>query len=180
MSRVYLVAAKDEIARRRPLLPSGSVIEAWLDREVGGLFWMGETSKSLLEAVGPPIAAQQSLPLDAVAVYYGPRLCDLDSLPMEESLKARVLSGHGIAAAWITLDRFGERTVHEPKGPADLIFHLRRIGGGAGHVWRLFSAKDEAIAYMHEFYADDPEAHDWADALAVADFDALLKKHGAA
>ncbi len=180
MSRVFLVAARDEIARRRPLLPAGSVIEAWPDREVAGLFWMGETSKTLLESVGPPIAAQQSLPLDAVAVYYGPRLSDLDSLPTEESLKSRVLSGHGIAAAWITLDRFGERTVHEAKGPADPIFHLRRIGGGAGHVWRSFATKAEAIAFMRELSGDDAEAHEWAASLAVADFDALLKKHGAA
>src|SRR2546422_7079004 len=30
------------------------------------------------------------------------------SLPREESLRARVVSGRGIAAAWITLDRFGQ------------------------------------------------------------------------
>src|SRR5581483_1566865 len=108
------------------------------------------------------------------------RLSDLDSLPTEESLKARVLSGHGIAAAWITLDRFGERTVYEARGPHDPVFHLRRVGGGTGHVWRLFTTKAEAVAFMREAYGDDAEASEWAAALAVADFDALLKRYGAA
>ncbi len=179
MSRVYLVAARDEIARRRPLLPKGSVIEAWPDREVAGLFWMGETSKTLLESVGPPIPAQQSLPLDSVAVYYGPRLADLESLPTEESLKSRVLSGHGFAAAWITLNRLGERGAHEPTGPDDPIFHLRRLGGGSGHVWRLFRDRTDAREFMAEHDGRGSEGHEWAQALEVETFAEFLKKYAA-
>src|SRR4030095_6297170 len=50
--------------------------------------------------------------------YYGPRLQDVESLPLEDSLRARVLSAHGIAAAWITYDQFRARTVYEPTAPA--------------------------------------------------------------
>lgn len=177
MSRVYLVAAKDEITRRRPLLPRGTVIEAWPDREVGGLFWMGETSKALLESVGEPIEAKQSLPLDSVAVYYGPRLADIESLPTEESLKSRVLSAHGFAATWITVNRLGERGTHTPTGPDDPVFHLRRLGGGAGHVWRLFRDKTEALEFMAEHEGTETEAYEWAQGLEVETFAQFLKKH---
>src|SRR5207244_3590585 len=82
---------------------------------------------------------------------------DLESLPREESLKTRVLSAHGIAVAWITLDRFGQRASHEPTSPDDPVFHLRRVGGGAGHLWRLFRTRQEAVVYLGEAYGRDSE-----------------------
>lgn len=178
MSLLYLVHGGDEITRRRALLPAGSVVEAWRDRLAPGLFWMGSESKALLDSVGDPIEVRQSVPAERVAVYYGPRLTDIESLPPEESLKARLLSAHGIAAAWITLDRFGKRTAYEPKSPEDPIFHLRRRGGSAGHLWRLFRAKREAVVFMTEAYGTPSEAGDWAEGLEVADFDALVKSDG--
>ena len=48
--------------------------------------------------------------------------------------------------------------MHEATGPADPIFHLRRPGGGAGHVWRLFATKREATEWMDEAYGADSEA----------------------
>ena len=178
MSRLYLVHGGDEIPRRRALLPAGSVAEAWADRFTPGLFWMGEESKALLESVGTPMTMRQVVPANRVAVYYGPRLTDIESLPPEESLKARVLSDHGIAVAWITLDRFGKRTTYEPKAPSDPVFHLRRRGGGAGHLWRLFRARAEAVVFMGEAYGKPSEARDWAEALEAADFDTLVKGDG--
>jgi hypothetical protein len=112
-----------------------------------------------------------------VAIFYGPRLCDLESLPREESLRARVLSAHGVAVAWITLDRLGQRTTHEPASPADAVFHLRRPGGGAGHVWRLFRDKHEAMGWMDDAYGADSEGAEWARTLPADDFDALVKRH---
>ena len=112
-----------------------------------------------------------------MSIFYGPQLCDLESLPREESLRARVLSAHGVAVAWITLDRDGRRTTHEPTSPADPIFHLRRPGGGAGHVWRLFRTRSEAIEWMTEAYGADSEGAEWARTLAAGDFDALLERH---
>ncbi|OLC13294.1 MAG: hypothetical protein AUH29_13320 [Candidatus Rokubacteria bacterium 13_1_40CM_69_27] len=177
MRRLYLIAGGDEIARRRPLLPAGSVIEAWADLYTPGLVWVSEESKALLDSVGEPLSARLTLPGEGVPVYYGPQLRDIDSLPPEDSLRTRVLSAHGIAVAWITLDRFGQRTTYQPQTPTDPAFHLRRRGGGPGHLWRLFSTKREAMTYMAESYGHDSEAVEWAESLTVEDFDSLLKRH---
>jgi hypothetical protein len=155
------------------------VVEAWADLAGGGTFWVGEESKRLLDEAGAaPLPARLSMPDEAVPVFYGPRLGDVESLPREESLRARVVSVHGIAAAWITLDRFGERVSYEPKSPADPVFHLRRPGGGAGHVWRRFETKREAMDFMREAYGADSEGMEWAEALGVTDYAGLLKRHG--
>ena len=177
MSRLYLTTEKDEIARRRGLVPKGEVVEAWADLVEPGALWLGDASKALLERAGTALAVRLSLPADSVAVYYGPQLSDVESLPREESLRARVVSGRGIAAAWITLDRFGQRNTFEPQSPADPVFNLRRVGGGRGHLWRLFRTKPEAIVYMVEAYGRESEGAEWAQALAVEDFDGLLKRH---
>ena len=89
----------------------------------------------------------------------------------------RSLSAHGIAVAWITLDRFGQRASYEPQSPTDPVFHLRRVGGGAGHLWRLFQTKPEAAVYMGESYGKDSEGVEWAQGLAVDGFEELLKRH---
>lgn len=178
MGRLYFLTDGAEMVRRRAQAPPGRVVEAWPDLEIGGgTFWVGEESKALLDAAGEPMRAVMTLPEECVPVYYGPRLCDLQSLPREESLRARVLSAHGIAAAWVTLDRFGERTGYQAQSPADPVFHLRRPGGGAGHLWRLFRDRSEAVVYLGEFYGKDSEAVEWAQALPAGDFDALVKRY---
>lgn len=177
MSRLYLTAAREEIARRRGLVPKGRVVEAWPDQGDPSGLWIGDETKTLLESVGEPLETALALPAERVAVYYGPQLSDLESLPREESLKSRVLSARGIAVAWITLDRFGQRALYEPTSPADPAFHLRRVGGGTGHLWRLFRARDEAAAYMREAYGADSEGAEWALGLAVADFEELLARY---
>src|SRR6267378_4960390 len=177
MGRLYFMADGDEMVRRRARVPKGSVVEAWADRRGGNAFWVGEESRRLLDGAGEaPMAARLSVPDDAVPVFYGPRLSDVESLPREESLRARVLSLQGIAVAWITLDRFGERVSYEPKSPADPVFHLRRPGGGAGHVWRRFETTREAIDFMREAYGEASEGYEWAETLPVEHFDALLNR----
>ena len=177
MAHLYFMADGDEMVRRRARVPKGSVVEAWADQRGGGAFWAGEESKRLLDEAGQaPMPARLSVADDAVPVFYGPRLCDVESLPREEPLRARVLSMQGIAVAWITLDRFGERVSYEPASPADPVFHLRRPGGGAGHVWRRFTTKREAIDFMREAYGADSEGADWAQTLSVESFAALLRR----
>ena len=167
------------MVRRRALLPKGAVIEAWPDLHIGGgSFWIGEESKALLDDVGDPLAAEAALPAEHVPIFYGPNLCDLESLPREESLRARTLSGRGIAVAWITLDRDGRRASHEPESPQDPIFHQRRPGSTAGHLWRRFETKREAIAFMAEAWGAESEGVDWAKALPADDFESLLKRYG--
>ncbi len=104
----------------------------------------------------------------------------MESLPVEESLAARVVSAHGLAVAWITIDQFGERNHYEPQGPADPVFYLRRPGGATAHIWRLFRTKREARLYMAEYYGRDSEGRDWVEALAAETFEDLLAHHGAA
>jgi hypothetical protein len=177
-SRIYLVNDGPEIARRRRLAPPDRLVEAWADLYTAGQFWIGETSKSLLDSVGPPLVAKVAIEGRAVPIYYGPRLSESESLPAEESLRARVLSARGVAVAWITLDQFGDRNLYEPSGPTDPIFYLRRPAGTVAHVWRLFRDSREARLYMTEYYGKDPEARAWADALAPESFDDLLRRHG--
>jgi hypothetical protein len=175
--RIFKVGDGAEIARRRKLVPPGRLVEVWADLYTAGQFWMGETSKALLDGVDPTPLAGVGIDASAVPVYYGPRLADIESLPTEESLRARVLSAHGVAVAWITLDQFGDRTVYEPAGPTDPVFYLRRPAGTAAHVWRLFRDRREAILYMAEYYGRDSEAREWADGLAPETFGDLLRRH---
>jgi len=177
MARLYVIADAVEIARRRRLAPPGQLVEAWPDLYHAGDFWVGERSKAALDGDGAPVPVKLSLDGTAVPIYYGPRLQDAESLPLEESLQTRVLSAHGIAVAWITFDRFGERTVHEPSGPTDPIFFLRRPGGHAAHIWRLFRNRREAQVYMTEYYGGDSEGREWAEALTVETFDEMLQRH---
>ena len=177
MGRLHLVGDGEEIARRRKLLPKGSVVEAWPDFSTVGRFWIGDASRELLDSVGPPLLVALWLDGAILPIYYGPRLQDVESLPAEESLQTRVLSAHGIAVVWITIDQFGARTVYEPTGPGDPIFFLRRPAGTAAHIWRLFRTRREARVYMGEYYGRDSEARDWAEALPAESFDELLERH---
>jgi hypothetical protein len=176
MGRLYLVPDAGEIGRRRKLVAPGRMVEAWADLHAEGQFWMGETSKAWLDEVGAPLPVTLSLDDALVPIYYGPRLRDVESLPFEESLRTRVLSARGIAVAWITFDRFGSRTDHEPEGPSDPIFFLRRPAGGIAHIWRLFTRRTEAQGYMRE-HLDDREGQEWADTVPVETFDELLARH---
>ena len=174
MARLHALSDATEVAKRRKLLPPGRLLEAWPDLYTAGQAWVGDEARALLESVGGALPIALSVDAAAVPVYYGPRLQDPESLPLEESLRARVLSARGIAAAWITYDQFGQRTVYEPTGPADPIFYLRRPAAAAAHIWRLFRTKREARAYMAEYYGRDSEGRDWADTLPAETFDDLL------
>jgi hypothetical protein len=200
MGRLYLVGDKAEIDRRRKLVDASLLVEVWQDlytadivwmgdeaarritygqnrqRPPGGLFWMGEQAKRALDSAGEALPSLLVLAEPAVPIYYGPRLADLESLPVEESLKARVLSAHGLAVAWVTYDQSGARNQYEPKLPTDPTFFLRRPRGRAAHLWRLFRTKGEACAYMAENFARDAEAIEWAQRLAVESFDGLVER----
>ena len=161
MGKLYLIADDGEIARRRPLVAAGRLVEAWPD----------------LHTTGEPLQAKLELEPAAVPMYYGPRLSDVESLPAEESLQTRALSARGIAVACITVDRFGERTQYEPKSPVDPVFYLRRPGGRAAHVWRLFRSRAEAQVYMAEYFGNDLEAQQWAEGLAAGTWREMIARY---
>ena len=177
MGKLYLIADGGEVAKRRRLVPAGRLIEAWPDLHTKGDVWMGEDAKTLLDATGEPLRPKLTLESAAVPIYYGPRLCDVESLPAEESLQTRTLSARGIAVVWITMDRFGERTQYEPTSPVDPVFYLRRPGGSAAHVWRLVQSKAEAVVYMAEYFGDDPGARRWSEELAATTWEEMIERH---
>ena len=203
MGRLYLLGDKAEIDRRRARVGPGMLVEIWQDlhtpdilwlgddaaRRVAygekragppaGLYWLGEESRRALDAAGEaPIPHLLAIDDGAVSIYYGPRLADVESLPSEESLRARVLSAHGIAVGWITYDQFGARNDYQPGSPTDPVFLLRRAGSRVVHRWRLLRTKREAVVYMAEYYGKDPEARQWAEALPANDFEELVARFG--
>jgi hypothetical protein len=198
---IYLVSDRVEIDRRRRERP-GVLVEVWPDlhvgdllwlgddetrrvaytsacseRQPGGLFWVGETSKAVLDAIGDPLAWDLAIEEAAVPIYYGPRLTGSDSLPREDSVRARVLSAHAIAAVWATDDRFGTRVEHRPGSPLDPSFYLRRPGGKTVHLFRTLWTRDEARTVMTTLAPDDPRATGWAETLPAQDFADLLQHH---
>jgi len=187
MGRVYLVSDDGEIARRRREL-SSLFIEAWPDlfrgdlfwlgddearraayaverRESlpGALYWVGEASKAALDRAGQPLGWDLAIDETSVPIYYGPGLRETESLPAEDSLRARVLSAHGIAAIWATYDASGARVEHRPTSPLDPIFHLRRPGGTAIHLFRTLTTRAEAVTAGGSEWAEKLPAEDFAD-----------------
>lgn len=201
--RLYLVPGREEIDRRKGAVPPGTLIEAWQDlytpdivwlgdeatRRVAysqprgtapaALYWMGEASKAALDRPERPLSVLLAVPETAVPIYYGPRLTDIESLPTEATLRARVLSAHGIAVLWETYDAAGIRREHTPSDPVDPVFYLRRPRGGVVHLWRLFRTRAEARAHVARHLAGDVEAARWAEEIPVETFDALLARFGA-
>ena len=58
---IHLIADATEIARRRRLLPTGTLVEAWADLAEPGLFWIGEGARQLLDSVGDPMVPRLSV-----------------------------------------------------------------------------------------------------------------------
>lgn len=178
MSRIYLIVDAGEIGRRRPLLPPGSFVEAWPDLYTPGHVWIGADAKAALDASGSVLPAVLSIDGAGVSVYYGPQIQDVGSFPTEESLRARVLSSHGIAVAWATLDQFGAPAESPSQSSLDPGFFLRRPGGTVAHRWRLFRTRQEAVVFIREFYGNDAEAEAWAAGLPVESYEALIARYG--
>ncbi len=200
MPRLFLVADRSEIEHRRRQLGPTEVVEVWEalhtpdvtwlgDPELrriayqrggatptAGLFWVGESTKAALDRVGAPLPHLLAIPEASIPVYYGPWLRDTESLPGEESLKARVLSARGIAVAWVTYDHGGARLEYQPADPLDPVFYLRRARTRALHAWRLFRTRGEAVRYAAETLKRDEGAGRWAESIPSDDFDDLVRK----
>ncbi len=188
--------------RRRRLLSPGDAVEIWEvlhtpdvtwlgDPELRriayqrggatptpGLFWVGESTKAVLDRVDVPLPHLLAIPEASIPVYYGPWLRDTESLPGEESLKARVLSARGIAVAWATYDQAGARLEYQPADPLDPVFYLRRARTRTVHAWRLFRTRAEAVRYAAETLKSDGDAERWAKSIPSDDFDDLVRKFG--
>jgi hypothetical protein len=200
--RLFLITGRAEIEQRRKLLGPGEVVEVWESlhtpdvtwlgdpelRRIAyqrggatqspGLFWVGESAKAALDRVGAPLLHVMSIPEASIPVYYGPSLRDTESLPSEESLKARVLSARGTAVVWATYDHTGARLDYQPADPLDPVFYLRRARTRAIHAWRLFRTRVEAVRHAAEALNGDEDAERWAESIPSVDFDDLVRRFG--
>ena len=153
------------------------MVEAWRDVFQEGVFWVSEATKRLLDGAGSPLASSASVEGSLISIFFPGEPRDAGSLPSEESLRARVLAGHGIAVTWYgTTAQAGRRPLPEPASPEDAFFYLMKMGGGANHVWRLFRTREEAVEFMARHFSDDAKATAWAERLPVARHAELLSR----
>ena len=175
MSRIYRIDDGRAVRERQRALPRGTVVEAWLDVFQAGVFWVSETTKRLLDATGPPLTASAAVDSDRISLFFPEEPRDAASLPSEDSLRVRVVAGHGIAVTWYgTSSQVGGRPLPEPTSPEDAFFYLMKMGGSANHAWRLFRTQDEAVQFMGRHFPDDAKAKTWAEALPLARYSELL------
>ena len=179
MSRIYRIDDGRAVRERQRGLPNGTVVEAWPDAFDPATSWISEPTKRLLDGVGEPLMPSAIVESSRISVYFPEDLRGADSLPAEESLRVRVLAGHGIAVTWYgSTSSAGTRPLPEPTSPQDAFFYLMRMGGSANHVWRLFRTRDEAVELMGRFCPDDPKGKAWAEALPVSGYADLLRLGG--
>jgi hypothetical protein len=176
MSRIYRVDDGPDLRQRQRALPKGTVAEVWPDVFTPGMFWVGEATKHLLEKAGGPLRSSAVVESSRIPIFYPDEPRDLASMPLEESVRVRVLAGHGIAATWYgTTAHPGIRPLPEPATPEDAFFYLMRVGARTNHVWRLFRTREEAVEFMGRTFPHDARASAWAGSLPVARYLDLLR-----
>jgi hypothetical protein len=175
MSRIYRIDDGRAVRERQRALPRGTVVEAWLDVFEPGRFWVSDATKRLLDGTGPPLTSSASVEGSRIAIFLPDEPRDAGSLPSEDSLRARVVAGHGIAVTWYgTTAQAGGRPLPEPTSPEDAFFYLMKMGGRANHAWRLFRTRDEAVEFMARNFPDDARAR--AEALPVVSYSDFLSR----
>jgi len=179
MSRIHRIEDGRAVRERQRALPRGTIVEAWLDVFQPGVFWVSDRTKQLVDGVGSPLGSSATVEDSRVSIFFPGEVQDAASLPSEESLRVRVVAGHGIAVTWYgTSSQVGGRPLPEPTSPEDAFFFLMKMGGSANHAWRLFRTRDEAVEFMGRRFPDDAKAKAWAEALPVARYSELLSGGG--
>jgi hypothetical protein len=175
VSRIYRIDDGRAVRERQRALPKGTVAEVWLDVFLPGTFWISEATKRLLDTTGTPLTPSAVVEGTRIPIFLPDEPRDAGSLPREESLRVRVLAGHGIGVTWYgTTSHAGGRPLPEPTSPEDAFFYLMQMGSSANHVWRLFRTRDEAVEFMARYFPGEPKASAWAAALPVARYSELL------
>ena len=89
-----------------------------------------------------------------------------------------MLSGRGLAVAWVTRDRTSARLEYQPDDALNPVSYLRRARAKVVHAWRLFRTRTEAVRHAIETLQGDDEAEHWANAIPSEDFDDLVRRFG--
>lgn len=175
MSRIFRIDDGRAVRERQRALPKGSVAEAWPDVFEPGTFWISEATKRLLDGGGAPLTPSAVVDDSRIAIIFPEEPREVASLPLEESIRVRVLAGHGIAVTWYgTPPHTGGRPLPEPTSPEDPFFTLMKMGSRVNHLWRLFRTRNEAVEFMARYFPEDARARTWAESLAVASYSELL------
>lgn len=155
----------------------GRYVEIWSDVFDPGIFWVAEEARQALEEVGIAFAVLAEIPSDRIRVYHARHLHpDPESLPTEESIRARVLAGHGIGAVLVFIGDGTQVPPEEPAGLTDALFYLSKPGAGYYYLWRLFRSKEEAEQYVARMLRDDEDAKRWTASIPVTAYGDLLQR----
>ena len=151
-------------------------VEIWSDVFDPGVFWVADDARQALEEVGIAFTTLAYVQSNRIPVYYPLHLHpDTESLPSEDSVRARVLAGHGIGAVLFFIGDGKQMPPEEPVGLKDPLFYLSKPGAGYYYLWKLFRSKEEAEQYGAERLKDEAEAQRWAVSIPVMAYDELLQ-----
>lgn len=166
-----------ELWQRLRQVLKGRYVEIWSDVFEPGIFWIADEARQALEEVRIPFTVLAQIPAECVTVYYARHLQpDPESLPDEDSVKARVLAGHGIGAVLFFIGDGAQMPPEEPTDPKDALFYLSKPGAGYYYLWRLFRSKEDAEHYVAQKFADDDAAKRWAASIPVVAYGELLQE----
>ncbi len=154
----------------------GRYVEVWSDVFEEGIFWVADGAKAALEEVKVPFALLNQIVADRIKVFYAARLQpDPASLPNEDSVRARVLAGHGIGAVLFFIGDGHEMPPEEPTSPKDALFYLSKPGAKHYCLWRLFRSKEDAEHFVAQKFRDDEGAKNWVASIPVLAYGELLQ-----
>lgn len=154
----------------------GRYVEIWSDVFEEGIYWVADEAKRALEEVNIPFKVPSQIPADLVKVYHARHLLpDPASLPDEDSVKARVLAGHGIGAVLFFIGDGKQMPPEEPTDPKDALFYLSRPGAKYYYLWRLFRSREDAETYAVQRLKADEDAKAWAISIPVLTYRELLE-----
>ncbi len=155
----------------------GRYVEIWSDVFEEGIFWVADEARAALEEVKIPFEIVRQIPAQRVRVYHAAHLhTDPESLPKEDSVRARVLAGHGIAAVLFFIGDGKTMPPEEPTHPRDALFYLSKPGAKYYYLWRLFRSKEDAERHVAQRFKEDEGAREWVASLPVLSYGELMEK----
>jgi hypothetical protein len=157
----------------------GRYVEIWPDVFEEGMFWVADDARAALEAVTIPFEVVHRVPAEQVRVFHAPQIRpDPDSLPEEDSVRARTLAGHGIGAVLFFVGDGTQMPPEEPSDPRDALFYLSRPGARYYCLWRLFRSKEDAERHVVQKFPGDERATRWVTSIPVLAYAELLENTG--
>lgn len=154
----------------------GRYVEIWADVFEEGIFWVGDEAKAVLEEVKVAFRVLNRIPAGRITIFHAARLApDPESLPNEQSVRARTLAGHGLGAVLVFVGDGQQMPPEEPSSPKDALFSLSKPGANQYYLWRLFRSKEDAEHYVSQKLKDDEGAKGWVASIPVAAYGELLQ-----